>query len=115
MQQIYEIISSNLSDEVILLNGYPFNKMSGEDKIIPNDKKINRKLWQALFFTMAFGTFALGLILALKKMNIELAIAGVIFVLLLFTWLTFLSFSENKAFSILAKIPGLSKFFENIK
>lgn len=115
LQQAYEKISSSLTEEPIILNGYPFSKMSNEDKVIPNDKLINKKLWQALFFTMAFGIIALGVILALKKMNVELAIAGVVFIILLFTWLAFLSFTENKAYSILLNIPGISKFFENIK
>lgn len=113
LQQAYEKICSSLSDEQIILNGYPFIKMSSEDKVIPNDRVINKKLWQALFFTMAFGILVLGLILALKKMNIEMTIAGVVFVLLLFTWLAFLSFSENKAYTILSQIPVLSKFFGN--
>ena len=115
LQQAYEKISSLLTDEPIILNGYPFSKMSNEDKVIPNDKLVNKKLWQALFFTMAFGILALGLILAIKKMNVELAIAGAVFVILLFTWLAFLSFSENKAYSILLNIPVISKLFENIK
>lgn len=115
LQKMYGTICSALSDEVILLNGYPFSKMSGEDKIIPNDKRINKKLWQSLFFTMIFGVFALGVIFALNRMNVELAIAGTIFILLLFIWLAFLSFSENRAYSILTKLPGLSKVFESIK
>lgn len=115
LKQTYETIESTLTDEVILLNGYPFSKMSSEDKIIPNEKKINKKLWQALFFTMIFGVFSLGIIFTLNELNVELAIAGVIFVLLLFTWLSFLAFTENRAYIILTKIPGLSKLFENIK
>ena len=115
LQQMYEAVSEALSEEVILLNGYPFNKMSGEDKIIPNDKKINVKLWTALFFTMIFSIFVLGIILALHKLKVELTIACIIFLLLLFTWLAFLSFSESKAYSILTKFPLLSKLFENIK
>ncbi len=113
LQQTYEAIKSSLTEEFIILNGYPFSKMSSENKVIPNDKTVNKKLWQALFFTMAFEALALSLIYILNKMDIELTSAGVGFVLLLFTWLAFLSFSENKAYSILGKIPGLSKFFGN--
>lgn len=113
LKESFEIVTNALSDDLIILNGYPFSKMSGENKVIPNDKTINKKLWQSLFFTMVFGIFVLGLILAIKKMNVELIIIGVVFILLLFTWLAFLSFSENKAYSLLSKIPFLSKFFEN--
>ncbi len=115
LQELLKIVENSLSEDLITLNGYPFSKMSGENKVIPNDKTVNKKLWQSLFFTMVFGIFVLGLILAIKKMNVELIIVGVVFVLFLFTWLSFLSFSENKAYSLLSKIPFLSKFFENIE
>lgn len=115
LKQSYEKIRSSLSDELITLNGYPFTKMSGENKVIPNEKNINKKLWQALFFAMIFGCFALALILIIKKLNVELAIVCVVFVLILFTWLAFLSFSENKAYKILTNLPILSKLFEHTK
>lgn len=54
LKETYDKIKDSLKEESIILNGYPFTKMSGENKVIPNDKIINKKLWQALFFTMAF-------------------------------------------------------------
>lgn len=115
LSENYEKIVSSISESEIILNGYPFKKMSAEDKIIPKENTINKKLWQALFFVLAFSVIVLGVLLAVKKMNIELIIALMIFVIMIFVWLSFLAFSENKAMKILNKIPLLSKFFEQIK
>ncbi len=111
----YEKIVSAVSESEIILNGYPFKKMSAEDKIIPNESTINKKLWQALFFVVIFSLIVLGVILAVKKMNIELIIALVIFVVMIFVWLSFLAFSEEKAMKLLVRIPLISKFFEQLK
>lgn len=111
LQQTYDKIKGSVTEDSIILNGYPFTKMSNENRVIPNDKSINKKMWQGLLFTMILGTFALGLILAVRKLNVELAIVGAIFVILIFTWLAFLSFFDSKASSILSKIPILSIFF----
>ena len=115
LQESYEQICLSLKEDFIILNGYPFTKMSGENKVIPNDKIISKKLWQALFFTMVFSVLVLGTMLAIKKLNFELTIVGIIFVLLLFTWLAFLAFSENKAIKVLEKLPIISSFFEHTK
>lgn len=115
LQESYEKIKMSLNTDLIILNGYPFTKMSSENKVIPNDKIINKKLWQALFFTIVFSVLVLGIMLAIKKLNFELTILGIIFVLLIFIWLAFLAFSENKAFAILEKLPIISKIFENTK
>lgn len=113
LQKIYDEIKNSLTEDSIILNGYPFTKMSNENKVIPNDKVINIKIWQALLFTVALATFGLVLILAVKKMNVELIIVIPILVLLIFIWLSFLSFFNDKAYAILSKIPILSKFFES--
>lgn len=111
----YEKIVSAISETDIVLNGYPFKTMSAEDKIIPKENTINKKLWQALFFVLVFSVIVLGVLLAVKQMNIELILALVIFIIMIFVWLSFLAFSENKAMKILSKLPILAKFFEQLK
>lgn len=115
LKENYEKIVSSISQDEIVLNGYPFKSMSSENKIIPKESTINKKLWQALFFVLAFSVIFLGVILGIKQLQIELTIAIIIFIVLIFIWLSFLSFSENKAFRILSKIPIISKFFEQLK
>lgn len=111
----YEKIVSSVSEKEIILNGYPFKKMSAENKVIPNEKTINKKLWQALFFVVIFSVIALGVLLAIKQMNIELILALIIFIVMIFVWLSFLAFSEDKAMKLLGKIPLISKLFEQLK
>lgn len=111
----YEKVVSTISEDEIVLNGYPFKKMSAEDKIIPKESTINKKLWQALFFVVIFSVIVLGILLAVKQMNIELIVAAIIFVVLIFIWLSFLAFSEDKAMKLLSNIPIISKLFERLK
>lgn len=104
-------IEASLEIEEIQLNGYPFKKISNETKIIPKVTTTSKKAWRALLFVASFCVVVLGVILAIKKMNIELAIVGVIFILITFLWLTVMSMSEDKALQILEKIPIISKLF----
>lgn len=113
LQKTYDQIKDSLIEEQIKLNGYPFTKMSNEDKVIPKDKINNIKIWQGLLFTIVLATFGLGLILAIKKLNVELIIVIAIFVVLIFIWLSFVSLFNDKAYTILSKIPLLSKILEN--
>ena len=68
-----------------------------------------------MLFVATFCVLALGVILAIKKMNIELAIVGVIFVLIAFLWLAVMAMSEEKALKIIEKIPLISKIFGQSK
>lgn len=111
----YDTIVNSCSNSNIILNGYPFKSISSEDKIIPPEQTKSQKLWQALFFVAIFTIMLLGIILAIKKMNIEFAIVIVIFIALIFLWLSFLAFSEDKAMKLLSKIPILSKLIELLK
>lgn len=113
LQKTYDKIKDSLTENSIILNGYPFTKMSNENKVIPDDKIINIKIWQGLLFTMVLASLGLGLILAVKRMNVELIFVVAIFVLLIFIWLSFISLFNDKAYTILSNIPILSKIFEN--
>lgn len=116
MENSKKIVES-CDTENIILNGYPFKSISSENKIIPVEKNKNKKLWQALFFVIIFAIIVLGVILIIKKMNVELSIVVVIFVFVLFAflWLSYLAFFDNRALQILSKIPMLSKMFEQLK
>lgn len=107
-------IKESMSCEEIQLNGYPFKKISNENTIIPKNE-VNKKPWKALIFLIIFCIIALGVILAIKKMNAELAIVGIIFVLMLFIWLAFISLSDDRAIALIEKIPIISKFFGQSK
>lgn len=111
----FKKIEDSLNIEEIKLNGYPFKKISNETKIIPKDTSTNNKAWKALLFVATFCILALGVILAIKKMNIELAIVGIIFVLITFLWLAVMAMSEEKALKIIEKIPIISRFFGQSK
>lgn len=112
-----ERIKEHCEDENIILNGYPFKSISSENKIIPYKDNKNKKLWQALFFVVIFAVVALGVILAIKKMNVELSIVIIIFIFVLFAflWLSYLAFSDKIALQILKKFPILSKLIEQLK
>lgn len=115
LKQNLQKIEEALNIEEIKLNGYPFKKISNESKIIPKDTSSSKKAWKALLFVATLCIVALGVILAIKKMNIELAIVGIIFILITFLWLSVMALSDEKAFKIIEKIPLLSKFFGQSK
>ena len=110
----YNQIRKSMDCEEIKLNGYPFKKISNEDTIIPKTDK-NKKPWKALIFLLIFCIIVLGVILAIKQMNVEFTIVAIIFVLMLFIWLAFISLSDDRALEIIDKIPILSKFFSQSK
>lgn len=111
----YDKIVSECSDSNIILNGYPFKSLSSENKVIPNGLIRGQKIWQALFFVMVFSVMVLGIIFAVRQMNIELTIAIVLFVVLGFFWLCFLALNDDRAMKIISKIPFISKIIEQLK
>ncbi|MBO5462644.1 MAG: hypothetical protein J6A49_04955 [Clostridia bacterium] len=115
LKENLEKIKVFLKDEEIELNGYPFKKISNETTIIPFKDNKRLKPWKALIFLILFCVVALGVVLALKKMNAEIIIVCFIFVLLLFVWLAFIALSDERALAILEKIPFVSKIFEQLK
>jgi len=117
----YNRLNSNLSRieeamtcEEIQLNGYPFKKISNENTIIPKTE-VSKKPWKALIFVIIFCITTLGIILAIKQMNVELTIVCVIFVLMMFIWLSFISLTDDRAISLIEKLPIISKFFGQSK
>ncbi len=110
-----EKIAETLKISQIKINGYPFQSNSNENKIIPEERKTNKKIWKALLFMITFSIITLAIILAVKKLNIELAIVIVIFVFNIFIWLAFLALTEDRAMKLIQKIPFISKFFGRTK
>ena len=110
-----EKIAETLKISQIKINGYPFQSNSNENKIIPEERKTNKKIWKALLFMITFFIIILAIILAVKKLNIELAIVIVIFVFNIFIWLAFLALTEDRAMKLIQKIPFISKFFGRTK
>ena len=110
----YNQIKESMDYEEIILNGYPFKKISTENTIIPRSDK-TKKPWKALIFLLIFCIIVLGVILAIKQLNVEFTIVAIIFILMLFIWLSFIALSDDKALELIDKIPVLSKFFSQLK
>ena len=111
----YTKIAKNVLTSEILLNGYPFKKMSAEDKIIPSERSVNKKLWLSLFLIIAFFLTALIVMLAIKKLKIELIVVVVVLIIMTFLWMAIMYFFDDKAIKIIKNVPLLSKIFEHLK
>ena len=110
----YNYIKNSMDSKEIILNGYPFKKLSNDNKIIPK-ADINKKSWNALIFLITFCIVVLGVVLAIKQLNVEFTIVAIIFILMLFVWLAFISLADDRAMTLIDKIPILSKFFSQSK
>ena len=108
------IIETIKDEHYIVMNGYPnTHTYASSDKGIP--QKGNKSIRNAIVYTSIVTVIVIGILFAVKELNVELTSVAVVSIAVLFIILSFVALSDSKGAKIIKNLPVFSKLFELLK